>query len=97
VAELHRQLAPHLLRRMKKDVLTQLPPKQEQIVRVELSQEQRLLYRTILERNYMALTGALSRQEAGGVGARMHSDVMHAPDRRIHALRIALFACVFTH
>lgn len=66
MAELHRQLAPHLLRRMKKDVLTQLPPKQEQIVRVELSQEQRLLYRTILERNYTALTGAWQQTGGGG-------------------------------
>jgi SNF2 family DNA or RNA helicase len=33
VAELHRQLAPHMLRRLKKDVLKQLPPKMEQMVR----------------------------------------------------------------
>lgn len=32
VAELHRQLAPHMLRRLKKDVLKQLPPKMEQMV-----------------------------------------------------------------
>jgi len=37
VARLHALLAPHLLRRLKKDVLRKLPPKQEQIVRVELS------------------------------------------------------------
>lgn len=34
VAELHRQLAPHMLRRLKKDVLKQLPPKMEQMVRM---------------------------------------------------------------
>lgn len=33
VSELHRQLAPHMLRRLKKDVLKQLPPKMEQMVR----------------------------------------------------------------
>lgn len=33
MAELHRQLAPHMLRRLKKDVLKQLPPKMEQMVR----------------------------------------------------------------
>lgn len=32
VSELHRQLAPHMLRRLKKDVLKQLPPKMEQMV-----------------------------------------------------------------
>jgi chromodomain-helicase-DNA-binding protein 4 len=57
VAELHRQLAPHLLRRLKKDVLKQLPPKMEQIVRVELSEEQRQLYKAILSKNYEALVG----------------------------------------
>jgi hypothetical protein len=57
VAELHRQLAPHLLRRLKKDVLKQLPPKMEQIVRVELSEEQRQLYKAILSKNYDALVG----------------------------------------
>ena len=41
VAELHSRLKPHLLRRVKKDVLKQLPPKMEQIVRVELSTKQR--------------------------------------------------------
>lgn len=37
VKTLHELLAPHLLRRLKKDVLRKLPPKQEQVVRVELS------------------------------------------------------------
>jgi SNF2 family DNA or RNA helicase len=41
IAELHAQLKPHLLRRVKRDVLKQLPPKMEQIVRVELSPKQR--------------------------------------------------------
>ncbi len=44
-------LAPHLLRRLKKDVLKSLPPKLEQIVRVELSAEQRELYRSLLTKN----------------------------------------------
>ena len=38
MARLHPLLGPHLLRRLKQDVLrNKLPPKQEQIVRVELS------------------------------------------------------------
>ncbi len=41
VSELHARLKPHLLRRIKRDVLKQLPPKMEQIVRVELSVKQR--------------------------------------------------------
>jgi len=64
VAELHRQLAPHLLRRLKKDVLTQLPPKMEQMVRLEMSDEQRQLYKAILAKNYEALVGESDQQEA---------------------------------
>ena len=40
VARLHTLLRPHLLRRMKADVLRQLPPKKEQIVALELSPAQ---------------------------------------------------------
>eukprot|EP00775_Hariotina_reticulata_P005696 gene5696-5934_t len=59
IAELHRQLQPHLLRRLKKDVLKQLPPKMEQMVRLEMSDEQRQLYKAILSKNYEALVGEL--------------------------------------
>ena len=56
VSKLHQMLGPHLLRRMKKDVLKQLPPKREQIVRVELSPLQKEWYRIILTRSFPALT-----------------------------------------
>lgn len=45
VSQLHALLGPHLLRRLKKDVLKQLPPKQELMVRVELSPLQREAYK----------------------------------------------------
>jgi hypothetical protein len=51
------ELKPHLLRRVKKDVLKQLPPKMEQIVRIELSPLQREYYRNVLTKNYEALAG----------------------------------------
>ena len=57
VSSLHERLRPHLLRRMKRDVLKQLPAKREQIVRVELSSLQKECYRTILARNYENLAG----------------------------------------
>ena len=59
VSTLHEQLKPHLLRRMKRDVLKQLPPKREQIVRVELSPLQKEYYRAILTKNFKDLAGAL--------------------------------------
>ncbi|KAH9622678.1 hypothetical protein KSS87_011394 [Heliosperma pusillum] len=56
VSRLHRMLAPHLLRRLKKDVMKELPPKKELILRVELSSKQKEYYKAILTRNYELLT-----------------------------------------
>ncbi|KAL3360970.1 hypothetical protein AABB24_014074 [Solanum stoloniferum] len=56
VSRLHKMLAPHLLRRLKKDVMTELPPKKELILRVELSSEQKEYYKAILTRNFQILT-----------------------------------------
>lgn len=41
VAKLHDLLAPHLLRRLKADVLKNIPPKRELIVRVDLAPMQK--------------------------------------------------------
>jgi len=41
---------------MKKDVMTELPPKKELILRVELSSLQKEYYKAILTRNYEILT-----------------------------------------
>ena len=65
VERLHRMLAPHLLRRLKRDVLKDLPRKKEQIVRVELAPEQQRLYKEVLTRNYAALA-----HKGGKVGAQ---------------------------
>ena len=60
VKKLHALLSPHLLRRLKKDVLKQLPPKKEQIVRVEMTEAQREMYKSILARNFhLLVTGRL--------------------------------------
>ncbi|KAL5724023.1 DNA helicase [Ranunculus cassubicifolius] len=56
VARLHKMLAPHLLRRVKKDVLKDMPPKKELILRVDLSSKQKEYYKAILTRNYEILT-----------------------------------------
>ncbi|KAL8214582.1 hypothetical protein R6Q57_004031 [Mikania cordata] len=56
VSRLHKMLAPHLLRRVKKDVMKKLPPKKELILRVELSSKQKEYYKAILTRNYQLLT-----------------------------------------
>ncbi|EPS62407.1 hypothetical protein M569_12383, partial [Genlisea aurea] len=56
ISRLHKMLAPHLLRRVKKDVMKDLPPKRELILRVELSGKQKEYYKAILTRNYELLT-----------------------------------------
>ncbi|XP_044463556.1 CHD3-type chromatin-remodeling factor PICKLE-like isoform X3 [Mangifera indica] len=56
ISRLHKMLAPHLLRRVKKDVMKDLPPKKELILRIELSSKQKEYYKAILTRNYQILT-----------------------------------------
>ncbi|KAM5564718.1 CHD3-type chromatin-remodeling factor PICKLE [Rosa sericea] len=56
ISRLHKILAPHLLRRVKKDVMKELPPKKELILRIELSSKQKEYYKAILTRNYQILT-----------------------------------------
>lgn len=55
VKRLHEMLGPHMLRRLKADVLKNMPSKSEFIVRVELSPLQKKYYKYILTRNYEAL------------------------------------------
>lgn len=55
VKRLHEMLGPHMLRRLKADVLKNMPSKSEFIVRVELSTMQKKFYKFILTKNYEAL------------------------------------------
>lgn len=70
VKKLHGMLSDHLLRRVKRDVLTQLPPKREQLVRVELSEQQKAFYKQILVKQFPALAGG------AGTGAARLKNVM---------------------
>lgn len=55
IKELHQQLESLMLRRLKRDVLTELPTKSERILRVEMSNLQTLFYKNILTKNFQAL------------------------------------------
>ncbi|XP_043222807.1 chromodomain-helicase-DNA-binding protein Mi-2 homolog isoform X1 [Amphibalanus amphitrite] len=55
IKKLHEMLGPHMLRRLKADVLKNMPSKSEFIVRVELSAMQKKYYKYILTRNFEAL------------------------------------------
>ncbi|XP_020273796.1 protein CHROMATIN REMODELING 5-like isoform X3 [Asparagus officinalis] len=52
LANLHKELRPHILRRVIKDVEKSLPPKIERILRVEMTPLQKQYYKWILERNF---------------------------------------------
>ena len=52
ILRLHERLEKHLLRRVKADVLKDLPTKSEFIVMVDLSSAQKSLYKNVLTRNY---------------------------------------------
>ncbi|KAF4123896.1 chromodomain-helicase-DNA-binding protein 1 [Geosmithia morbida] len=56
--QLHSSIAPYILRRTKETVESDLPPKTEKIIRVELSDVQLDYYKNILTRNYSALCDA---------------------------------------
>merc|ERR1712045_192057 len=55
VRKLHEMLGPHMLRRMKADVLKSMPSKSEFIVRTNLAGPQKKYYKSILTRNFDAL------------------------------------------
>jgi chromodomain-helicase-DNA-binding protein 4 len=55
VEELKKLVAPHMLRRLKKDAMQNIPPKTERMVPVELSSIQAEYYRAMLTKNYQML------------------------------------------
>merc|ERR1712088_54510 len=55
VRKLHELLGPHMLRRLKADVLKNMPSKSECIVRTNLAPAQKKVYKNILTRNFEAL------------------------------------------
>ena len=75
IERLHTLLKPHLLRRLKKDVLKQMPPKKEQVVRVELSNLQKEYYKSVLTKSYPVLVGN-SKAAGGQIPAKLKNVVM---------------------
>jgi hypothetical protein len=55
LASLHRQITPFVLRRMKKDVLTELPDKIETRSVCDMTEEQRAIYSSFLQRSRVDL------------------------------------------
>ncbi|KAL1223993.1 Protein CHROMATIN REMODELING 4 [Cardamine amara subsp. amara] len=55
IEELKKLVAPHMLRRLKKDAMQNIPPKTERMVPVELTSIQAEYYRAMLTKNYQIL------------------------------------------
>jgi len=70
--QLHAELEPFLLRRVKKDVERSLPAKVEQILRVEMSKVQRQYYKWILTKNYKALAKVCRDTSTADAGCNRH-------------------------
>lgn len=71
VKKLHDLLGPHLLRRLKADVLKGIPAKSEFIVRVDLASMQKKYYKYILTRNFEALNAKGSGHQVSLVNIMM--------------------------
>lgn len=78
ISRLHGIMRPFLLRRLKKDVAKQLPPKYEHVVMCKLSKRQALLYEEFMSRsstrsllsggNYLGMMNILMQlRKVGGV------------------------------
>ena len=51
VKQLHKQLQPYLLRRVKEDVEKSIPPKTETLVKIRLTREQKVYYKAVMQNN----------------------------------------------
>lgn len=64
INRLHQILRPFLLRRVKKDVAKELPQKIEMVVKVELSAQQKFVYKGIQENNQLMVDPNKANQRA---------------------------------
>lgn len=66
LAQLRRRIAPFLLRRTKEEAAPDLPPKQEQVLHLELTPGHRRIYDRQLQRERRKVLGLLAAEEGGG-------------------------------
>ncbi|KAF2484302.1 P-loop containing nucleoside triphosphate hydrolase protein [Neohortaea acidophila] len=71
ISELTNAVAPYMIRRTKKKVESDLPPKTEKIIRVELSDLQLEYYKNILTRNYAALNAGAGAKKTSLLNVMM--------------------------
>ena len=64
LAQLQRRFAPLMLRRTKEEVATDLPPKQEQVIEVQLNPRHRAVYQRHLQRERQKVLGLIEDMNA---------------------------------
>eukprot|EP01130_Rhizamoeba_saxonica_P013576 TRINITY_DN5809_c1_g1_i1.p1 TRINITY_DN5809_c1_g1~~TRINITY_DN5809_c1_g1_i1.p1 ORF type:complete len:1529 (-),score=423.68 TRINITY_DN5809_c1_g1_i1:329-4915(-) len=65
VLELQEYLRPYMLRRMKQDVALSIPPKEETLITVELTNTQKQYYRAVMDKNRDFLCAGMSEKSKG--------------------------------
>merc|ERR1719341_265742 len=76
IRRLHKVLRPFLLRRLKKDVESQLPDKVEYIIKCEMSGMQRALYTHMADKGVMLTEGAGPKGKGGGGAKALMNTIM---------------------
>merc|ERR1719435_422156 len=76
IRRLHKVLRPFLLRRLKKDVESQLPDKVEYVIKCEMSGLQRRLYSHMQERGIMLQDTSLAKKQGGGGAKALMNTIM---------------------
>merc|ERR1712115_733705 len=76
IRRLHKVLRPFLLRRLKKDVESQLPDKVEYIIKCEMSGMQRALYTHMQEKGVMLTEGGGQKGKGGGGAKALMNTIM---------------------
>ena len=87
--KLHSLLKPYIIRRMKKDVEKSLPPKVEQILRVDMSVRQKKIYKLVLTRNYEALSKSKSQVSLMNIMMQLrktcnHTELIDQGDEKVN-------------
>ncbi|VDO08581.1 unnamed protein product, partial [Brugia timori] len=102
IASLHRKLQPFLLRRVKKDVEKSLPAKVEQILRVDMTAQQKQYYKWILTKNYKELSKGVKGSINGFVNLVMelkkccnHSSLVRSYDQAEEGADARLQVCLY--
>lgn len=75
IDEMHERIRPYILRRLKEDVETSVPPKEETLIEVELSLVQKQYYRAIYEKNVQFLCKKKGKAIDGPSLLNLHMEV----------------------